>query len=408
MKTPNFIFQTDFSSFTSGVLKRKLNLSDNDKILLTIWMGHIHNLPLRDRYFVFTKQGLYWNFPAIVQSGEEGQTAERTICDSDFFQKHDSSFGLVFTKCEGELNELHLKMGERTFVFQFTKNFPKERLEELESIIRDYFTGYFDEKKYEEKAKKSKLRLSFYNIPDFFKQAGFVIAGGYLKFIDKTENFFENLGKKKSNPKAEKSEKFENINVKQTVKSTVQVQSENRLVRFIRHTFDLTADLIFVLAVVILIKPEIDAIVFDLTNLSKLMRLSTLVDSVTINGITLLTENFLGYLFLFVVFKLFVILSCKNVRKIVPLLLLVILCILTVLIKISFWIFLILSLLLLLTLQFSMNFKSKTIKTKVGLFIILTMALYISLHLFLPLPKRCNDIPSYIDVFYLFLKDLGF
>lgn len=404
----DFIFQTDFSDFTLKVLGRRFKLVEGDSIQMVIWMGHIHNLPLRDRYFVFTKQGLYWNFPAIVQSGEEGQTAERTICDSDFFQKQDSSFSLVFTKCEGELNELHLKMGDRTFIFQFTKNFPKERLEELESIIRDYFTGYFDEKKYEEKAKKSKLRLSIYNIPDFFKQVGFVIAGVYLKFIEKTEVFFENLGKKKSKSKTEEFDKSENISEKQTVKSTVQVQSENRLVRFIRHTFDLIADLIFVLAVVILIKPKIDAIVFDLTNLSKLMRLSTLVDSVTINGITLLTENFLGYLFLFLVFKLFVILSCKNVRKIVPLLLLVILCILTVLIKISFWIFLILSLLLLLTLQFSMNFKSKTIKTKVGLFIILTMALYISLHLFLPLPKRCNDIPSYIDVFYLFLKDLGF
>lgn len=404
----DFIFQTDFSDFTLKVLGRRFKLVEGDSIQMVIWMGHIHNLPLRDRYFVFTKQGLYWNFPAIVQSGEEGQTAERTICDSDFFQKQDSSFCLVFTKCEGELNELHLKMGERTFVFQFTKNFPKERLEELESIIRDYFTGYFDEKKYEEKAKKSKFRLSIYNIPDFFKQAGFLIAGGYLKFIDKTENFFENLGKKKSNPKTEKSEKSENINAKEAVKSTVPLQSENRFVRFIRHTFDLTADLIFVLAVVILIKPEIDALVFDLSELSKLMRLSTLVDSVTINGITLLTENFLGYLFLFVVFKLFVILSCKNIRKIVPLLLLVILCILTVLIKISFLIFLILSLLLLLTLQFSMNFKSKTIKTKIGLFIILTLALYISLHLFLPLPKRCNDISSYIDVFYLFLKDLGF
>ena len=404
----DFIFQTDFSDFTLKVLGRRFKLVEGDSIQMVIWMGHIHNLPLRDRYFVFTKQGLYWNFPAIVQSGEEGQTAERTICNSDFFQKQDSSFSLVFTKCEGELNELHLKMGDRTFVFQFTKNFPKERLEELESIIRDYFTGYFDEKKYEEKAKKSKFWLSIYNIPDFFKQAGFVIAGGYLKFIDKTEDFFENLGKKKSNPKAEKSEKSENINVKQAVKSTVPLQSENSFVRFIRHTFDLTADLIFVLTVVILIKPEINAIVFKKCDFSTNLLLSRLVKLVTINGITLLTENFLGCLFLFVVLKLVVILSCKNVRKIVPLLLLVILCILTVLIKISFWIFLILSLLLLLTLQFSMNFKSKTIKTKVGLFIILTLALYISLHLFLPLPKRCNDISSYIDVFYLFLKDLGF
>lgn len=406
----DFIFQTDFSDFTLKVLGRRFKLVEGDSIQMVIWMGHIHNLPVRDRYFVFTKQGLYWNFPAIVQSGEEGQTAERTICDSDFFQKQDSSFSLVFTKCEEELNELHLKMGERTFVFQFTKNFPKERLEELESIIRDYFTGYFDEKKYEEKAKKSKLRLSFYNIPDFFKQVGFVIAGGYLKFIEKTEVFFENLGKKKSNPKAEKSEKTENINAKEAVKSTVPLQSENRFVRFIRHTFDLTADLIFVLAVVILIKPEINAIVFEKCDFPTNLLLSRLVKLVTVNGIPLLNENFLGCLFLFVVFKMVVILSCKNIRKIVPLLLLVILSISTVLIKISFLIFLILSLLLLLTLQFSMNFKSKTIKTKVGLFIILTLALYISLHLLLSLPEinNINTGASYIDVFYLFLKDLGF
>ena len=94
----DFIFQTDFSDFTLKVLGRRFKLVEGYSIQMVIWMGHIHNLPLRDRYFVFTKQGLYWNFPAIVQSGEEGQTAERTICNSDFFQKQDSSFSLVFTK----------------------------------------------------------------------------------------------------------------------------------------------------------------------------------------------------------------------------------------------------------------------------------------------------------------------
>ena len=71
----DFIFQTDFSDFTLKVLGRRFKLVEGDSIQMVIWMGHIHNLPLRDRYFVFTKQGLYWNFPAIVQSGEEGQTA---------------------------------------------------------------------------------------------------------------------------------------------------------------------------------------------------------------------------------------------------------------------------------------------------------------------------------------------
>lgn len=406
MSKQNLFFQTSFSKSTYNLLKRCLKVSDNDKILMTIWMGHIHNCPMRDRYFCFTKEGLYWNFPAIVRTGLEGENSERFICQSDFFQKEGSGFSLVFTKCDGDLNELHIKMGDRTFVFQFTKRFPKENIEELERIIRDYFTGYFDEKQYEEKEKKSSLRMALYNIPDFFRQMRFIIADGYLNFLDKTEKFFGNLGKKKSDNKTEKSAKTENTNQKQNFESNVQEQYENRFVRFIRHTFDLIADLIFVLAVTFLVKESI--IVFDLSWLSRFLRLSKLVDIIKINGNTLLSENFLGYLILFVALKIFVILSCINVRKIVPILLLIILSFSCVLIKISFLIFLILSLLLLLTLQYSMNFKSKTIKIKAEIFIILTLALYISLHLFLALPGIDKNDTLYIDVFYSFLQELKF
>ncbi len=406
MRTLDFFFQTAYTPCSSKVLGRILNLSNSDKILMTVWMGHIHNLSLRDRYFCFTKEGLYWKFPAIVQIGEEGKTAERAICNSDFFKREGSSFSLVFTKCDDDLNELHIKMGERTFIFQFTKNFPKENLEELERIIRDYFTGYFDEKKYEEKSKKNILRTTLYNIPDFFKQTGFVIVDGYQKLLDIIENFFENLGKPKTDNKTKDFSKAESTIPKQTVEPAVQVQSEIRFVRFVRHTFDLISDLIFVLAIIFLVKETI--IVVDLSGLSVLLRLSKLVDLIKINGNILLSENFLGYLILFIVLKIFVILSCNNVRKIVPILLLIILSFSCILIKISFLIFLILSLLLLLTLQFSMNFKSKSIKIKAEIFIILTLVIYISLHLSLSLPEIDKKDTSYIDVFYLFLQELKF
>lgn len=87
MNKMEYIFQTDFSSFALEVLKRRFKLVEGDSIQMVIWIGHIHNLSVRDRYFVFTKQGIYWNFPAIVQSGEEGENTERLICESDFFKK---------------------------------------------------------------------------------------------------------------------------------------------------------------------------------------------------------------------------------------------------------------------------------------------------------------------------------
>lgn len=306
------------------------------------------------------------------------------------------------------MNELHIKMGDRTFVFQFTKSFPKESLEELEKIIRDYFTGYFDAENYSARAKKDKFRTALFNVPDFFRQIGFIIADGYLKFLAKTEKFFENLGKKKSNRKEEYFAKSENTNQKQTEKSAVQVQAENRFVRFIRHTFDLTADLLFVVAVIILVKENL--VIRDLSVVSNFFNLSPLVKVITINDVNLLSENFLGYLILFVILKLFVILSCKNVRKIVPLLLLIILCISSVLIKISFLLFLILAILLLITLQFSMNFKSKTINRKIKVFIVLTLALYVCLHLKLPVPNSicAENSSTYIDLFFSFFKELSF
>lgn len=383
MNKMEYIFQTDFSSFTSEVLKRRFKLVEGDRIQMVIWMGHIHNLSVRDRYFCFTKEGFYWNFPAIVQSGEEGKTAERIICDSDFFQKEGSSFSLVFTKCDGDLNELHIKMGERTFVFQFTKNFPKESIEELERVIRDYFTGYFDEREYEEKAKKSNLRMSLYNIPDFFGQTRFVIADGYLKFLDKIEKFFENLGRKKLDNKTEKSAKTENTNQKQNFESNVQEQYENRFVRFIRHTFDLIADLIFAIAVIILHKPELfskstfyKSINIKEVDISFFMRIRDELPEEL-----LFKRNFV-ILILFAFFlslKLFVIIKAKKSQKIVCFLLLLILGYSSLLIQYSLLLFIPLALLILLTFQFSMGYSTKSIKIKIWLFFVILVTTYISM-----------------------------
>ena len=383
MNKMDFIFQTDFSSFTSEVLKRRFKLVEGDRIQMVIWMGHIHNLSVRDRYFCFTKEGFYWNFPAIVQSGEEGKTAERIICDSDFFQKEGSSFSLVFTKCDGDLNELHIKMGDRTFVFQFTKRFPKESIEELERVIRDYFTGYFDEREYEEKAKKFSLRMSLYNIPDFFGQTRFVIADGYLKFLDKIEKFFENLGRKKLDNKTEKSAKTENTNQKQNFESNVQEQYENRFVRFIRHTFDLIADLIFAIAVIILHKPELfskstfyKSINIKEVDISFFMRIRDELPEEL-----LFKRNFV-ILILFAFFlslKLFVIIKAKKSQKIVCFLLLLILGYSSLLIQYSLLLFIPLALLILLTFQFSMGYSTKSIKIKIWLFFVILVTTYISM-----------------------------
>jgi len=374
MSKKEFFFQNSFSKSTYYFLKRHFKLSDDDKILLTVWLGHIHNLAVRDRYFCFTKHGLYWNFPAIVQIGEEGQPAERTLCDSDFFQKEGSSFSLVFTKCDGDLNELHVKMDERTFIFQFTKSFPKESLEELEKIIRDYFTGYFDEKKYDERAGKDYWRVVLYTVPDFLSRLG-------DKIENTCKNFWNNLKEKVRWEGKASSEKKEN-------KSSGQknlCRKDNAIISFLRHCLDLFTDLIFAAAVVALVKPEIlqsnsyyESFKADGIRLEIFMNLRPELGHEALMKRNLIVTTFFA---VFLILKLLVILTNKNAKKIVPLLLIIILGVSSILIPINFTIFLLLALLILLTLQFSMDFSAAVIKRKICFFLVFSFSMYVGVHI---------------------------
>lgn len=374
MSNKEFFFQNSFSKSTYYFLKRHFKLSDDDKILLTVWLGHIHNLAVRDRYFCFTKHGLYWNFPAIVQIGEEGQPAERTLCDSDFFQKEGSSFSLVFTKCDGDLNELHVKMDERTFIFQFTKSFPKESLEELEKIIRDYFTGYFDEKKYDERAGKDYWRVFFYAVPDFISRLGDRIENTCKNFWNNLKEKVRWEGKASSEKKENKSSEQKNL-----------CRKDNAIFSFFRHCLDLFTDLIFTAAVVVLVKPEIlqsnsyyESFKADRFRLEIFMNLRPELGHEALMKRNLIVTTFFA---VFLILKLLVILTNKNAKKIVPLLLIIILGVSSILIPINFTIFLLLALLILLTLQFSMDFSAAVIKRKIWFFLVFLFSMYVGVHI---------------------------
>ena len=374
MGNKRFYFQNKFSKSSEIIVKKLFNISDDDSLLLAVWTGNIHNQGLRERGFVFTKKAFAWYFPVIVESGNAMETRERSKRDFEFLSREDTKFNLVFTKSDNGLNELHLKTESETFIFQFTESFPKESLEELEKIIRDYFTGYFDEKKYDERAGKDYWRVVLYAVPDFLSRLG-------DKIENTCKNFWNNLKEKVRWEGKASSEKKEN-------KSSEQnnlCRKDNAIISFLRHCFDLLADLIFTAAVVVLVKPEIlqsnsyyKLFKADGIRLEIFMNLRPELGHEALMKRNLIVTTFFA---VFLILKLLVILTNKNAKKIVPLLLIIILGVSSILIPINFTIFLLLALLILLTLQFSMDFSAAVIKRKVWFFLVFSFSMYVGVHI---------------------------
>lgn len=385
MKSNNIIFQTNFTNFTQDILKEQFKLAQDDKILMAIWLGGAFKQPVRKQAFLFTKQGFVWKFPTVQESGAEDAT-ERSRRDFDFLRKDGTDFKLAFAKTEGIENELHLKTGITEFNFLFPSDFPKQNIAELESIIRDYFTGYFDAEHYKEKAHKSKVLTSLFNIPDFFAALERKAENIFIKAKKTTSQSFEQ--KKSENETKDNNEK----NTEQKTEKLHKIshdheQKENRFIAFIRYTIDLIADLSFAAAVVILVKPQLlaNTAFFKSFSIGDNIKFSILMNYTNqqISEADIQKRNLLFVTFyaIFIILKLIAIFSKKQSQKIISFLLIIILGVTSILIPNYFLIFTILAMLILLTLQFSIGFSINAIKAKSFLFIVFVAGLYMGIHI---------------------------
>ena len=336
----NFIFQTKFSKNAEKVITKEYNLSADDKILMAVWAGKAYSVTLRKRGFLFTKNGFYWNFPAVEENGNEGETVERSQCNCNFLNKETTDFKLAFAKTDGISNELHLKTGLTEYNFLFPSDFPKEQISELEKIIRDYFTGYFNEENYVEKSKMTSILLGMYAIPDFFRCFGANTSVEWNKFKEKIKDFFKRDEKQKSDSAS---------------KCATRIQG--RFPQFLFLLFDLIADLLFSSCIISLVKNGYPSSLKDIT------------------------QDIIYRIVLFLLLKVIVILAKKNTQKTIS-------CLLLLMLAVSTWLFIfevhrffagyvILAGLCLITIQFSLGFSKNTIKTKAWLFLFLGISLYI-------------------------------
>mgnify|MGYP006916053615 CR=1 FL=1 len=152
-------------------------------------------------------------------------------------------------------------------------------------------------------------------------------------------------------------------------------EAKKKRVGFLRHAADLCADWLFVAAIVIRLKPALLSNYIWLKSLENFgqrfpnvadFSLQTVPDDIRYVSIAL----FIQLMFVFFVLKTVVILSCKNSRRIVSVMLLVMLGVVIFLVGSKFLVFFILSLLILLTLQFSMEFERSVIKIKTFVFLL--------------------------------------
>ena len=372
MKNPSIVFQNKFSRNSLKVIKKYFNIPEEDTILLALWTGRLLGKSVRERGFLFTNRGLIWFFPAVSVSGENEENAERSQRDFNFLPKDNIEFKLVYSKTDGITKELHLKTSVSEYIYIFPSDTTPEVISEIESIMRNYFTGDFDVNAYSEKVKKHSVLLGLLNVPDVFATFGEKVKSEWMKFSGKVKDFFTAEKTKIHNKHQSKQDRQESSTQKEKVENEVKVTVKEKS-QFLCHAFDLCADICLITSIIILLKNSIPE--FTPPNGNKIRFIIALIKF-------LFKLSFFDYFFAFFIIKFNIILSKKDSQKTVTVLLLIISSITIPLIEVAktlkseiyMAIFLIgliiITLLLLLTIQFALGYSKKTIKRKIIIFII--------------------------------------
>ena len=437
MKKNTFHVQNCFAKSNQSTIKKIYNINPKENIRLAFWAGHFYSLGLRELGFVFTDKALYWNYPSTKESGSDGEITEILHIKNGILDSSSTDFSEVYTKSVEGKTSLVLKTSDLNYCFEF-ENSPKN-LELLENALRSYFTSNLDLKQFEESDESYSVLFTFLLLKDFcgeaFLAAKTKLAQVFKKSAESTKEKVQNFADAKSEEfrewkeendrkraerqafkeeakakKAEESKKAENVEKEQSrnPKTENESLSLEKILHFVRHSFDLCADLIFVLAVLIIVKPSIISAEYDFiafrktSDILKLNFFEPVLEVLDITEDVLWLSRFYALILWisFLLIKIPIITSCKRSRKSVSLLLLVILACTTPLINCYFLIFSLLSLLVLLTLQFSMGFSKAVIQIKSCLFAVSVVCGYLTIHL-IQNPELCRQI---VDWFSLHAK----
>lgn len=434
MKKNTFHVQNCFAKSNQSTIKKIYNINPEENIRLAFWAGHFYSLGLRELGFVFTDKALYWNYPSTKESGSDGEITEILHIKNGILDSSSTDFSEVYTKSVEGKTSLVLKTSDLSYCFEF-ENSPKN-LELLENALRSYFTSNLDLKQFEESDESYSVLFTFLLLKDFCGEAFFAaktkLAQVFKKSAESTKEKVQNFADAKSEEfrewkeendrkraerqafkeeakakKAEESKKAENVEKEQSrnPKTENESLSLEKILHFVRHTFDLCADLIFVLAVLIIVKPSIISAEYDFiafrktSDILKLNFFEPVLEVLDITEDVLWLSRFYALILWisFLLIKIPIITSCKRSRKSVSLLLLVILACITPLINSYFLIFSLVSLLVLLTLQFSMGFSKAVIQIKSCLFAVSVVYGYLTIHL-IQNPGLCRQIVEWFSL----------
>lgn len=434
MKKNTFHVQNCFTKSNQSTIKKIYNINPEENIRLAFWAGHFYSLGLRELGFVFTDKALYWNYPSTKESGSDGEITEILHIKNGILDSSSTDFSEVYTKSVEGKTSLVLKTSDLNYCFEF-ENSPKN-LELLENALRSYFTSNLDLKQFEESDESYSVLFTFLLLKDFCGEAFLAtktkLAQVFKKSAESTKEKVQNFADAKSEEfrewkeendrkraerqafkeeakakKAEESKKAENVEKEQSrnPKTENESLSLEKILHFVRHTFDLCADLIFVLAVLIIVKPSIISAEYDFiafrktSDILKLNFFEPVLEVLDITEDVLWLSRFYALILWisFLLIKIPIITSCKRSRKSVSLLLLVILACITPLINSYFLIFSLVSLLVLLTLQFSMGFSKAVIQIKSCLFAVSVVYGYLTIHL-IQNPGLCRQIVEWFSL----------
>ncbi|MCR5698346.1 MAG: hypothetical protein K6G52_01765, partial [Treponemataceae bacterium] len=293
MKKSKLHLQMNLSKFSEMKIKELYKIPQDQKVELAIWAGKAFDADIREKGFVFTNSAMYWNFPT------SGETAEGT----NFVAKE-----AVLKSVETGANEIAVSTDSKDIKFTLNEKFTSDDAAFIKAVISSYYTDYKLTKTFAAdivaKDENNSIVFTYLMTSDFFTEG---VAGVKNKFAKKEKSKDIQTSSETSSTSTEttsasdtdansnadsssngtatesKKEKKAKSKKEKTSEDKPKVGFFTKFGHFWRHILDVIVDLILILGIVLLLKPDLfpknEAVVLEVPEIQEQVKLNDSVDN---------------------------------------------------------------------------------------------------------------------------------
>ena len=257
MKKSKLHLQMNLSKFSEMKIKELYKIPQDQKIELAIWAGKAFDKDIRENGFVFTNIAMYWNFPTSGETPEADNLVEKEA---------------VFKSVETSVNEITLRTDAKEVKFVLNEKFTTDDAAFIKSVISSYYTDYKLTKNFSQeiisKDENNSIIFTYLMTSDFFTEGTAKFKERFAKKEkeDNSVSATSDVNAVEESPTNETTEETteETKNEKKTKAKQNKTDGQKPKVGFFtkfghfwRHILDVIVDLILILGIVLLLKPDL-------------------------------------------------------------------------------------------------------------------------------------------------------